>query len=106
MRVRSLVALVIITALTAWSGSDLLARTRGCGPHPCCVKGACKMMPKSGARLDRCGDPNPADAPHPPMLLSSTGSDGVLVSSSITERTVLALTAEGATRGVDRPPRG
>jgi hypothetical protein len=106
MRVRSLVAFVMITALVALNGSDLLARTNGCGPHPCCAKGACKMMPKSGARLDRCGDPDPTDTPQPPMMLSFTSGDALSFSTSVTSLAVVALTSAGAAFGVDRPPRG
>ena len=105
MRVRSLVAFVMITALVALNGSDLLARTNGCGPHPCCAKGACKMMPKSGARFDRCGDDQP-NAPQSPMLLTSVAALAVAVHTVPSPLARAALTFGGASFRIDRPPRG
>ena len=107
MRVRSLVAFVMITALAALSGSDLLAaRIRGCGPHPCCAKGICKMTPKSGARVDRCGtDQINAPESTSPMLLTSIDGFVLAVLSSPTHPTITIAVADGASFGVDRPPR-
>lgn len=105
MRVRSLVAFVMITALAALNGSDLLARTSGCGPHPCCAKGACKMMPKSGARFDRCGDDRP-DTPQPPMLLTPAAGLTVAVHTVPSPLARAAVTFGGAPFRIDRPPRG
>jgi hypothetical protein len=106
MRPRSLVAFLMTIALAMVCGSDLLfARARGCGPHPCCVKGACKMMPKSGARFDRCGDDQP-NTVQSPMLLTTVDGFVMAILSSPSAAAITAAAIDGASFGVDRPPRG
>jgi hypothetical protein len=105
MRRRSLVAFLMTIALAMLCGSDLLfARARGCGPHPCCVKGACKMMPKSGARFDRCGEDQPR-APESPMLLTAVGDFVIAIPSSPASPALAIIAIDGASFAVDRPPR-
>src|SRR5437870_13911531 len=107
MRPRPLVAFLMTIAFTIVCGSDLLfARAQGCGPHPCCAKGVCKMTPKSGARVDRCGtDQINAPESTSPMLLTSIDGFVLAVLSSPTHPTITIAVADGASFGVDRPPR-
>ena len=107
MRPRSLVAFLMTIALAIVCGSDLLfARGRGCGPHPCCAKGVCKMTPKSGARVDRCeADPTNTEQ-QSPMLLAST--DSVVIDSqppTVNGQHTATVVTDGTPFGVDRPPR-
>src|SRR5258707_934868 len=109
MRPRSLVAFLMTIAFTIVCGSDLLlARGRACGPHPCCTKGACKMTPKSGARVDRCeADPtNTEQQQQSPMLFASIDSfvvDGQPPAAN--GQRIATAVPDGASFGVDRPPR-
>src|SRR5882724_2964559 len=105
MRARTSVAFLMIFALAAMCGSDLFARARGCGPHPCCAKGACKMMPKGGARFDRCGETDPTNAPQSPMLLTSVGGFVIAVVTIPSAAAITPIITDGASFAVDRPPR-
>src|SRR5258705_13344099 len=108
MRPRSLVAFLMTIAFTIVCGSDLLlARGRACGPNPCCTKGACKMTPKSGARVDRC-DANPpiTEQQESPILFASIDSfvvDGQLPTAN--GQPITPAIPDGTSFGVDRPPR-
>jgi hypothetical protein len=87
-------------------GGDLLtASARGCGPHPCCTKGVCKMTPKSGARFDRCGDDAQPSAPDSPILL--TGIDPLVIEilASPSPAAIVVAASDGTSAGIERPPR-
>ena len=106
MRRRSLVAFLMTIAFAILCAGDLLsAGARVCGAHPCCAKGVCKMMPKSGARFDRCGD-DQTIAPQPPIMLTAIRAVGADVRSSSSAAIVVAAVSDGASFAVDRPPRG
>jgi hypothetical protein len=95
-------------AFTFVCGSDLLlARGRACGPHPCCTKGACKMTPKSGARVDRCdAAATNTEQQQSPVLFPSI--DGFVIGAqppTANGQPITAAVTDGASFGVDRPPR-
>jgi hypothetical protein len=105
---RKTFALLVVVSLALLCGGDLLiAGARACGDHPCCAKGACKMMPKNGARLDRCGDAQQAKTPDvAPMVLASAAASWRLAVGGWQSTTVASTVHDGAILGVDRPPRG
>ena len=106
MRRRSFVAFLMTIAFAILCAGDLLsASTRVCGAHPCCTKGVCKMMPKSGARFDRCGD-DQTTAPQPPMMLTAIRPLVVDVRASSSAAIITANVSDGTSFAVDRPPRG
>ena len=104
---RSLVAFLMTIALAILCGNDLLtAGTRACGDHPCCTKGVCKMMPKSGERLERCGEQRAATPEVSPVVLVSQATSWRLSVDSCPLSAGVIATRAGARFSVDRPPRG
>jgi hypothetical protein len=105
MRSRRSVAFLLTIALAILCAGDLLAsRSRGCGPHPCCIKGACKMMPKSGARFDRCPD-DQRSASVPLIVLAAVDSLIVDILAAPAPVAIIDPSSDGTSRNVDRPPR-
>jgi hypothetical protein len=103
---RKIQALLLVAALALLCGGDLVAAgTRACGNHPCCVKGACKMMPKSGARLDRCGEKQISVPEIAPVLLAAAQPSWQLAVGSWQLITLATDVRDGASFDVDRPPR-
>lgn len=62
------------------------------------------MMPKSGARFERCGDDAVA-APQPPIVLTAASSLEVDLAFASASHAVSMAIRDGAPLGVDRPPR-
>jgi hypothetical protein len=103
---RKIQALLLAASLAALCCGDLFAAgARACGDHPCCVKGACKMMPKSGARLDRCGDKQASAPETAPVVLAAATAAGWPLAVGRWPLAVVLITSDGASFGIKRPPR-
>jgi hypothetical protein len=97
--------MAIVSLALLCSGDLLAAGSRACGNHPCCVKGACKMMPKNGARLDRCGDPQASAPQMAPVVLAAAGPGWPLPVDHGPMATITLAEHDGVLFGIDRPPR-
>jgi len=105
--VRKTLALLVVVSLALLCCGDLLAAgTRACGDHPCCIKGACKMTPKGGARLDRCGDQQAKTPEVAPVVFTPAATSWPLAVGRWPMTRATLAARDGASFGVDRPPRG
>jgi len=97
--------MAIVSLALLCCGDLLAAGTRACGNHPCCVKGACKMMPKSGARFDRCGDKQATTPEAAPVVLPAHTPGWQLAVGGWQSTVGGTSVLEGASLRIDRPPR-